>query len=201
MSGEMDKPCAPSCERNREPILLVLKSALADCNRVLEIGSGTGQHAVFFASALPQLEWQTSERAENLAGIKLWLAEAALNNTPPPVELDVGQATWPAQGFDAVFTANTLHIMAWPEVEQMFDRLPDVMTEDARLIVYGPFNIDGRYTSESNAGFDRWLKEQGEHMGIRDLADVDALAASVGLRCIADNELPANNRCVVWQHG
>lgn len=201
MSGEMDKPCAPSCERNREPILLVLKSALANCKRVLEIGSGTGQHAAYFANALPQLEWQTSERAGNLAGIKLWLAEAALTNTPAPVELDVGQATWPAQRFDAVFTANTLHIMAWPVVEQMFDRLPDVMTDDAKLIVYGPFNIDGRYTSESNAGFDRWLKEQGGHMGIRDLADVDALAARVGLRRIADNELPANNRCVVWQRG
>ena len=161
MSGDTEKPCAPSCERNREPILAVLKVELTSRRRVLEIGSGTGQHAVYFANALPQLEWQTSERAENLAGIKLWLAEAALTNTPAPVELDVGQATWPAQRFDAVFTANTLHIMAWSEVEQMFARLPEVMTDDAKLIVYGPFNIDGRYTSESNAGFDRWLKSKG----------------------------------------
>ena len=201
MNGGIEKPCAPSCERNREPILAVLKSALADCRRVLEIGSGTGQHAAYFANALPHLQWQTSERAENLPGIELWLAEAALENTPAPMELDVGQATWPTQRFDAIFTANTLHIMAWPEVEQMFARMTEVMTGDAKLVVYGPFNIDGRFTSESNAGFDRWLKEQGEHMGIRDLADVDALAASVGLRRIADHELPANNRCVVWQRG
>lgn len=201
MTGTTEKPCAPSCERNREPILAVLQEVFAECRRVLEIGSGTGQHAVYFANALPHLEWQTSERAENLPGIELWLAESGLANTPPPIVLDVGQASWPDQRFDAVFTANTLHIMAWPEVELLFARLPEVMTEDATLAIYGPFNIEGRFTSESNAGFDRWLKAQGEHMGIRDLADVDALAARAGLLRIADNELPSNNRCVVWRRG
>ncbi|MGB0133013.1 DUF938 domain-containing protein [Dokdonella sp.] len=199
MTDTTGKPCAPSCERNREPILAVLQTVFADRRRVLEIGSGTGQHAVYFAAALPHLAWQTSERAENLQGIELWLAEAGLANTPPPIELDVGQASWPDQRFDAVFSANTLHIMAWPEVEQLFARLADVMTEDATLAVYGPFNINGDYTSDSNAAFDRWLKERGEHMGIRDLADVDALAARAGLLRVADHELPANNRCVVWQ--
>lgn len=201
MNGGIEKPSASSCERNREPILEVLKTAFANRRRVLELGSGTGQHAVHFANALSHLEWQASERAENLPGIKLWLDEAALENTPAPIELDVSQANWPEQHFDAVFTANTLHIMAWAQVEQMFARLPDVMADDAMLVVYGPFNIDGRFTSESNADFDRWLKHRGEHMGIRDLADVDALAASAGLHRIADHALPANNRCVVWQRG
>lgn len=201
MIGATEKPCAPSSERNREPILAVLQKVFADRRRVLEIGSGTGQHAVYFANALPHLVWQASERAENLPGIELWLTEAGLANTPPPIELDVGQANWPDQRFDAVFSANTLHIMAWSEVEHLFARLPDAMTDNATLAIYGPFNIDGHYTSESNAGFDRWLKGQGEHMGIRDLADVDALAVRVGLLRIEDHELPANNRCVVWQRG
>ncbi len=201
MSGPVQKPSAASCERNRDPILAVLRTTLVSGCRVLEIGSGTGQHAVYFARALPHIQWQTSERSENLAGIRLWLAEAGLENTPAPLQLDVGQARWPGQQFDAVFSANTLHIMAWSEVEQLFARLPEVMTDNAKLVVYGPFNIGGHYTSESNAGFDRWLHEQGEHMGIRDLADVDKLAANVGLRRSADHELPANNRCVVWQRG
>lgn len=199
MSEAREKPIAPSCERNRDPILEVLRSVFADRAHVLEVGSGTGQHAVHFAEALPDLVWQTSEREEHVPGIRLWLDEAGLDNTPAPLVLDVTQPTWPEQKFDAVFSANTLHIMAWSEVKELFIHLPGVMTADAKLVIYGPFNIDGRFTSPSNAGFDRWLKEQGEHMGIRDLADVDTLAASAGLYRVADHELPANNRCVVWQ--
>ena len=199
MIRPIEKPYSAACERNREPILEVLRVEFANCRSVLEIGSGTGQHAVHLARALPRLSWQTSERSEHLAGIRLWLDEAALPNTPAPIAFDVTQTEWPQGRYDGIFTANTLHIMAWPEVEALFDRLPGILTEDARLAVYGPFNIHGRYTSESNAAFDASLRERAPHMGIRDLAEVDALAAGAGLRQIADYALPANNRCVIWQ--
>lgn len=194
----MEKPDAPSCARNREPILAVLREHFANRRTVLEIGSGTGQHAIFFAAALPHLSWQTSERPENLSGIQAWLDEAALPNTPAPLPLDVNQA-WPTGRFDAIFSANTLHIMRWEEVERMFARLPEVMTADAKLIVYGAFNYGGRFISESNAAFDAWLKQSGSHQGIRDFAAVNALAARVGLRLVEDCTMPSNNRCLVWR--
>ena len=194
----MDKPDAPSCERNREPILAVLRQHFADRRRVLEIGSGTGQHAVFFAAALPQLEWQASDREDNLPGIRAWRDEAALPNLSAPIALDVG-GPWPSQRYDAVFSANTLHIMSWQEDERLFAGLPDVMTDDAKLVVYGAFNYGGRFTSESNAAFDAWLKARGAHQGIRDFEAVDALARRAGLRLVEDRAMPSNNRCLVWQ--
>ncbi|TBR36695.1 MULTISPECIES: DUF938 domain-containing protein [Dyella] len=194
----MEKPVAPSCDRNRDPILDVLREHLAGRRDVLEIGSGTGQHAVYFAAAMPWLRWQSSDRAENLPGIRLWLDDAGLPNTPPPVELDV-TGTWPVDTFDAVFTANTLHIMAWEEVQRFFAQLPTVTRPEATLVVYGPFNERGRFTSESNAQFDVWLKQRGAHMGIRDAADVDALAAGAGFRLTHDLPMPANNRCRIWR--
>ena len=194
----MDKPHAPACERNRGPILEVLRRHFADRRRVLEIGSGTGQHAAHFAAALTWLDWQCSDRAENLPGIRAWLDEAALPNTPPPLELDV-DGPWPHGPFDAVFSANTLHIMAWHEVETLFTQLPAVVADDARLAIYGPFNYGGRYTSDSNAAFDQWLKTRSAHMGIRDAKAVDALAAAAGFVLIDDVAMPANNRCRVWQ--
>lgn len=194
----MEKPFAPSCERNREPILDVLRRYCADRERVLEIGSGTGQHAVHFAAALPQLTWQSSDRAENLPGIRAWLDEAALPNTPAPLEFDVS-GKWPAERYDAIFSANTLHIMAWPEVEHLFAHLPTITAPDATLIVYGPFNYAGIYSSDSNAAFDEWLKARGAHMAIRDAEAVDTLAGSAGFDLIDDVAMPANNRCRVWR--
>ncbi|MCF8177283.1 MAG: DUF938 domain-containing protein [Sulfuritalea sp.] len=194
----MSKPEAPSCVRNQEPILAVLRDHFADRQNVLEIGSGTGQHAVFFAAALSHLNWQTSERTENLAGIQAWLNDATLPNTPAPLALDVS-ATWPAQRFDAIFSSNTLHIMSWHEVERLFARLPDVMSGDAKLAVYGPFNYGGHYTSESNAAFDVWLKERVSHQGLRDFEAVDALAGRAGLKLIEDRAMPSNNRCIIWE--
>jgi cyclopropane fatty-acyl-phospholipid synthase-like methyltransferase len=194
----MDKPHSPSCERNREPILKVLREQLADRRHVLEIGSGTGEHAVHFAAALPQLSWQSSDRAENLPGIRAWLDEAALPNTPAPLALDVADR-WPGGPFDAVFSANTLHIMAWHEVQQMFERLATITSADASLIIYGPFNFGGRYSSDSNAAFDQWLKARGAHMAIRDAEAVDALAADAGFTLIDDIVMPASNRCRVWR--
>lgn len=194
----MDKPNAPSCERNRDPILEVLRTHFAGCRQVLEIGSGTGQHAIHFASAMPDLLWQCTDRSEYLPGIRLWLDEAQLSNTPAPLVLDVG-GPWPARHYDAVFSANTLHIMSWDEVELLFSRLPEVTTEDAMLAIYGPFNYDGHYTSQSNAAFDDWLQERGSHMRIRDAEAVDALAEIAGFELIDDVAMPANNRLRIWQ--
>jgi len=193
-----DKPCSPASERNREPILAVLRDHLAACRSVLEIGSGTGQHAVHFARHLPQLTWQTSDRPEMLSGIRLWLAEAALPNTPPPLALDVNEA-WPAAAFDAVFTANTLHIMSGDEVARLFAQLPAVMAPRALLVIYGPFKYGGRHTSHSNAMFDAALAAAAAHRAVRDFEAVDALARAAGLLLVEDRAMPANNRCLVWQ--
>lgn len=194
-----DKPFSAACERNREPILAVLRQQLAARCSVLEIGSGTGQHAVHFAAALPQLVWQCSDCAEQLPGLRLWLDEAALGNTPPPLPLDVRQPDWPAGPFDAVYSANTLHILGRPEVQTLFARLPTVLAPGGSLIVYGPFRYGGAHTAPSNAEFDRWLRDRDPRSGIRDFEAVDALARATGLRLQADLAMPANNRCLVWQ--
>ncbi len=192
------KPYAPACDRNRDPILGVLRRWFADRKRVLEIGSGTGQHACAFAAALPHLEWQTSDVAENLPGIHLWLEEAQLANLPPPVELDVS-GEWPKGSYDAAFSANTLHIMSWEEVRQFFPGLGRALGPDAMLAIYGPFNYGGRFTSDSNAEFDHSLKERDANMGIRDFEAVDALARSAGFELVEDAPMPANNRTLVWR--
>lgn len=200
-----DKPFSPACERNREPILDVLRARFADRRRVLEIGSGTGQHAVHFAAAMPWLTWQCADRAEHLPGIRQWLDEAALTNTPPPRSLDVDDAPWRVgaadQRFDAAFSANTLHIMGWSQVEAFFAGLDRVLAPAAIVVVYGPFSDAGGYTSDSNREFDGWLKARDPASGIRDFAAVDALARSIGLRLMDDVAMPANNRCLVWTRG
>lgn len=194
----MTRPFAPSCERNQGPILEVLQRHLAEARRVLEIGSGTGQHAVHFAAAMPWLTWQSSDRADNLPGIAAWLDEAALPNTPPAVELDV-DGRWPAARFDAVFTANSLHIMGWPQVEAFFAGVGGILEQNGLLIVYGPFNYGGDFTSDSNRAFEQWLKARDPASGIRDFEAVDALARAIGLALVEDNAMPANNRALVWQ--
>ena len=192
------KPHSPACDRNRDPILAVLNEHFTECRTVLEIGSGTGQHAVYFAAAMPQLTWQCSDVAENLPGIRMWLEDAQLANTPSPIELDVDGA-WPQARFDGVFSANTLHIMGWAQVEACFARLPAVLADAATVAVYGPFNYGGAYTSRSNREFDAWLKARDPNSGIRDFEAIDALARAIGLRLIADVGMPANNRTLVWQ--
>ena len=193
-----DKEFSAACERNRDPILSVLRDFFTDRKHVLEVGSGTGQHAVHFAAALPQLVWQSSDRPEYLPGVRAWLAESALANTPAPLTLDVNGA-WPSGPFDAVFSANTLHIMGWPDVEAFFAALPSVTTNNAKLAIYGPFNVDGQFSSPSNAAFDDSLKARAPHMGIRDAAVVDALARGAGFVLIDDIAMPANNRLRLWQ--
>jgi hypothetical protein len=192
------KPYAAACDRNREPILEVLQRYFADRRHVLEIGSGTGQHAVSFAAALPHLRWQTSDLGQNLPGIRRWLDEARLPNLPGPVVLDVC-GDWPDARFDALFTANTLHILSWPQVCCLFDALPGVLAEDAVVAVYGPFNYGGKFTSPSNTAFDASLKMRSPQMGLRDFEAVDKLAQAIGLTLLADQAMPANNRTLVWQ--
>jgi cyclopropane fatty-acyl-phospholipid synthase-like methyltransferase len=192
------KPFAEACERNRDPILEVLRRPFADRRRVLEIGSGTGQHAVHFAAAFPQLTWQTSDLEAGLAGIRQWCAEAQLANLPQPIALDV-RGRWPAGPFDAAFTANTLHIMSPEEVEALFAALPAVLTDDAVLAVYGPFNYGGRFTSASNEAFDAWLKHRSAASGIRDFEWVEALARDRGFVLLEDRAMPANNRALLWR--
>ena len=196
----MDKPFSPACERNREPILAVLRGRFADRSRVLEIGSGTGPHAIHVAAAMPHLIWQTSDVPAHLPGIRQWLAEARLQNTPEPQAFDVNGA-WPAGRFDAVFSANTLHIMAWHEVVLLFEGLRKVMSPGALLTVYGPFNEGGKFSSASNASFDAALRADDPQRGIRDIEAVDALAHAAGMLRVDDRPMPANNRCITWQAG
>jgi cyclopropane fatty-acyl-phospholipid synthase-like methyltransferase len=193
------KPFAESCERNKDPILAVLRATLAHSARVLEIGSGTGQHAIHFARHLPHLLWQTSDLEVNHAGIRAWLDEAALPNVQPPLNLDVDMPDWPMAPVDAVFSANTVHIIAWPQVENMFSGVGRVLVCGGLLCLYGPFNYNGACTSESNARFDDWLKQRDPRSGIRDFEALDRLAGKAGLVLEDDHTMPSNNRMLVWR--
>lgn len=193
------KPYAESSERNKEPILAVLKEIFAERKHVLEIASGTGQHAVYFGRELPHLTWQPSELAHNLPGIQAWLDEAQLPNVLPPLALDVNDAHWPVAPVDAIFNANTVHIISWPEVERLFAHIARVIAPSGYVCLYGPYNYDGKFTSESNARFDVWLKSRDPNSGVRDFAAVDRLAASHGLELLRDIAMPSNNRILVWE--
>lgn len=194
-----EKPFAESCARNREPILAVLREVFADRRQVLEIASGTGQHAVHFGAALPHLRWQTSELPANHAGIRAWLDEAGLANVSPPLALDVNDPVWPVAEVDAIFNANTVHIIAWPSVERMFAGIGRVLAPGGLLCLYGPFNYGGRYTAESNARFDVWLKQRDPVSGVRDFEALDALARAQGLVLHRDFDMPSDNHTLVWR--
>ncbi|MEK6747933.1 MAG: DUF938 domain-containing protein [Pseudomonadota bacterium] len=198
----MHKPYSESCEQNRAPIIEILRVEFADRTAVLEIGSGTGQHAVYFGAELTHLTWQTSDVAEHHPGINAWLRDAALTNVIVPIDLDVREPThWPTQKFDAIFSANAVHIMSWDAVIAMFTGLGQVMTENAILALYGPFDFDGKFTSESNARFDQWLKNRDPLSGVRNFEDINALATAQGLRLQQVYAMPANNRVLVWGRG
>ena len=195
------KPFSPACEENKVPIRSVLAQYLGRVRSLLEIGSGTGQHAVFFAAAFPHLHWQASDVPAYLPGIRAWIEEADLANLPPPIALEVTRGPWPDGRFDAVFSANTAHIMAAAEVAAMLRGLPGVLAPGGVFALYGPFNYGGRYTSESNARFDAWLKANDPRSGIKDFEWLDELAREGGLELIADHEMPVNNRTLVWRFG
>lgn len=194
-----EKPFSQACENNKDPILRVLRSAFAGTKRVLEVGSGTGQHAVYFAQHLSHLLWQPSDRAENLPGIQLWLEAYKLTNMLPLLELDVTMANWPITQVDALFSANTLHIMGTSEVALFFEKVDQVLLSGGKLCVYGPFNYQGQFTSESNARFNQWLYQQNPKSAIRDFEWIDGLAGKIGLTLLQDHAMPANNRLLEWQ--
>lgn len=193
------KPFSEACERNREPILHVIKHWFITPGAVLEIGAGTGQHAVYFATNLPHLTWTATDREENLDGIRLWIDEAALPNVRGPVRLNVSDERWPVVVTQYVFSANTAHIMSWTEVERMFAGVARTLQSGGTFCLYGPFNRDGHYTSESNRAFDESLKSRDPNMGVRNDRDLIDLGARCGLAFAADHSMPARNRLLVWR--
>lgn len=192
------KPFAESSEQNKEPILEILKSEFADCHRILEVGSGTGQHAVFFSEQLPHLQWICSDLEENHAGIQMWLDEAQHNNVEGPLLLDARE-DWPQLHADAIFSANAIHIMSWQAVQGMIKNIGKVLTSGGKLCLYGPFMVNGQHTADSNAQFDVWLKNRDPLSGIRDVTDLTTLLNLQNMELVNDYEMPVNNRILVWQ--
>ena len=193
-----NKPFSQACENNKEPILAILTRAFTSSTAVLEIGSGTGQHAVHFAHALPHLIWQPSDRPENLPGIALWLEDAPSENLRAAIELDIDNPhQWPQ--FDAAFSANTAHIMSWQTAQKMINEVGSRLPKNGLFALYGPFNYQGSYTSDSNRQFDGWLKARDPDQGIRDFETVVDVAANAGMKLLEDNPMPANNRLLLWQ--
>lgn len=197
-----DKPFSPSSEENKQPILEVIAPRLASAQSVLEIGSGTGQHAVHFTAALPTLRWQCTDVAYHLPGIKLWIEEARLPNLLAPLELDV-DSDWidrfSSHSYDVVYSANTAHIMSLAQVERMFAGVGALLPDQGQFLLYGPFSVDGRHTSKSNAFFDRSLRMQDPLSGVRDLRELEGFARAAGLALEADIAMPVNNRTLVWR--
>jgi cyclopropane fatty-acyl-phospholipid synthase-like methyltransferase len=191
-------PFSAACERNKDPILEVLRVRFADRTQVLEIGSGTGQHAVYFAQELAHLTWHPTEQLAYLADLTERVKLEGTHNLRVPTLLDVRQAVWPVHGVDAMFTANTLHIMSWSEVMALFNGIGTVLAPGGVLCIYGPFRYSGRYTSDSNREFDQMLQERDPQSGLRDIEAVRPLADQYGLHLDADLDLPANNRLLVF---
>ncbi len=190
----MKKPYSESCDQNKEPILSVISPVFSSLSSVLEIGSGTGQHALYFAEKMPHLRWFTSDCQSYLDGINMWLADAALPNVEPPFELDVTSSKWPQLDIDAVFTANSIHIMNQQNVIDFMSGVGRLLKEQGSLMIYGPFNYNGSYTSESNESFDLWLKERDAASGIKPFEEMLALAENNGMSLLTDYEMPTNNR-------
>lgn len=194
-----DLPFSQACENNQAPILSVLAQAFADRRRVLEIGSGTGQHGAYFAPRLPHLIWQTSDLSENHAGIRAWQAHRPAPNLLPPLLLDLRTSDWPEGAFDAVFTSNTAHIVAWPLVQRLMALVGAHLPSGGVLAMYGPFNYAGTFTSDSNRDFDAWLRSRDPASGLRDVEDIVALALQHGLGLEGDHAMPANNRLLIFR--
>ncbi len=193
------RPFSQACENNKQPILEVLTRYLTSSVNLLEIGSGTGQHGVFFAEQLPQVTWQTSDLVENHAGIQAWIDSYTGDNLRSPLELNVAQFPCDLAPVQVVYTANTAHIMSWDQARQMIRGVGLLLPKDGLWIIYGPFNYGGQFTSESNANFNDWLKAQAPHRAIRDFEAVCEEAKAVDLSLIEDCSMPANNRCLVFQ--
>ncbi len=195
----VQRPFSQACENNKKPILAILARYLTEPTQVLEIGSGTGQHGHFFADQLPHITWQTSDLAENHEGIRAWIDSYAGDNLLPPFELNVAQFPSDLAAIGVVYTANTAHIMSWDQAILMIRGVGSILPSGGLWIIYGPFNYEGQFTSESNANFNEWLKAQAPHRAIRDFEAVCEEAKAVGLSLLEDCSMPANNRCLVFQ--
>ncbi len=195
----MNMPFSQACENNRAPILARLQPLLAETKSILEIGSGTGQHAVWFARHLPHIKWQTSDLRQNHAGINHWLEASPAQNLMPPIELDLMTTNWPEGYFDAVYSANTAHIMPWEAVVNLFEKLGQQLPYRGLFCLYGPMAYQGVIEPQSNIQFDRQLRQRAAHQGIRDFHDLNRLARDAGLLLLDDYAMPANNRLLVWQ--
>ncbi|MDH5764412.1 MAG: class I SAM-dependent methyltransferase [Gammaproteobacteria bacterium] len=194
-----EKPFAESCEQNKQPILEVLSKVFNESGKVLEVGSGTGQHAVFFTQQLPHLQWYPTDVSTALPGIRLWIKDAGHDRIEMPQELDVNIEIWPFRNMDYVFTANTTHIVSWSEVKSMFRGIAQVLKSGGIFCQYGPFNYNGSYTSPSNEQFDQWLKQRDSRSGIRNFEDLVLLAEKHEMILYTDFEMPANNHILAWQ--
>jgi cyclopropane fatty-acyl-phospholipid synthase-like methyltransferase len=194
----VDKPYAPAPARNAAPILGVLRHELRDCSTVFEIGSGTGQHAVTFAAALPDVHWQTSDLRQSHDGILAWIRDAGLVNVLPPLDFDVLSAAAPGEKYDAVFSANTAHIMSFEAVRRMFELASTMLSSPGVFCLYGPFSRSGCFSTQSNAAFDASLRARNTAMGVRDLDDLEKLARGNGLNLARIYAMPANNLLTVW---
>ncbi len=190
----MNKPYSESCDQNKDPILTVISPLFSALSNVLEIGSGTGQHAVYFAEKMPHLTWHTSDCQSYLDGINMWLSDAGLTNVLPPLELDVSRSQWPQLEVDAVFTANSIHIMQQQDVVNLINGVGKLLKQKGSFVIYGPFNYNGQYTSKSNESFDQWLKQRDPLSGIKHFEEIESLANDNGMRLVTDYEMPANNR-------
>lgn len=197
---QKDKPFSQACENNKAPILEKLTELFKQPGTILEIGTGTGQHAVHFARHLPHLVWQPTDHPQNAQLARAWIDDSDLININEPIALNVLDGNWAdLPAINGAFSANTAHIMAWEEVEAMFHGVAGALPKDGTFCLYGPFSYGGQHTSESNARFDLSLRTQAPHMGIRDMEDLKALGAETGLVLDEDFEMPANNRFLVWR--
>lgn len=197
---QQDKPFSQACENNKAPILEKLRALFKQPGTILEIGTGTGQHAVHFASHLPHLVWQPTDHPNNAQLSRAWIDDSELTNINAPLALDVLGGSWAdLPAIDGVFSANTAHIMGWQEVQAMFRGVSEVLPKGGIFCLYGPFSYGGRHTSESNERFDLSLRTQAPHMGIRDMKDLKVLAEETGFVLEEDFGMPANNRLLVWR--
>jgi hypothetical protein len=193
---------APATARNREPILGILREVLPETGLVLEVASGTGEHALHFAAALPGLTWQPSDPSpEARASIAAWAAEAGLDNLAPPLDLDAAAADWPIARAAAVVCINMVHISPWEATVGLFSGCAKVLSADAPLVLYGPYLDEDVATAPSNLAFDRSLRERNPAWGLRDVAEVDRLAREHGFARTNRYEMPANNLTLVYRRG
>lgn len=195
----LEKPFSQACENNKSAIAEGLDPYLRGVKRVLEIGSGTGQHAVYFAQRFPELVWQTSDVAANHAGIQSWLHEASLPNIREPIELDINARSWGDMNHPAIYLSNVVHIIEPNMVERLFEHLKSALGTDGLLFMYGPYNYGGRFTSDGNKRLDEWLKSLHPEYGIREFEQIDELARNASLTLLDDSTMPANNRLLIWR--